>query len=1240
MKQILTSGGFLLFLSMVFLSTATRVFAVGGDLDTTFTAGVTQFGQTINTVAAQTDGRVLIGGNFTVVGGRSFNRLARLNTNGTVDQSFVVGTGFNTSVNAIAVQTDGRILVGGVFNNYNGTARSFLIRLNSDGSLDTTFNIGGTGPGNQVDAILIQPDGRILIAGFFAQYNGTTVGRVARLNFDGSLDTAFNANLGAGFNNITSAIALEADGQIIVGGSFTSLGAATANRVARLNADGTHDTAFLSNAGTGFNQFVNTVAVQADGRILVGGQFNSFNGTTRNRLARLNADGTLDANWASITIPTTVQRIVVQPDGQFLVTGENSATFGSGANQRQSIARLNAADGSIDPSFNLPTGVDGVSFRAISLQPDGSIFIGGNFTRAGSSTRSSVANLNADGSVNPNFAAIVGAAAQVNAVRVLADDRVLVGGNFRGVNESFRAGIARLYADGTTDTAFNAGAAIDVGSSGSVLAITVQPDGRILVSGGGTNNSGFRRLNADGSLDPTFNATVNLGINAIIVQSDGRILIGGLFNNVNGVSNVNRIARLNADGTTDTTFNIGTAFGGSGSVEDIALQPNGQIIIGGNFTVYNGTTVNRIARLNADGTLDTTFTANGGTSFNSSVEALELQTDGRILAGGFFTNFNGANINFIARLNADGTRDASFNVGTGFGGTVNNFALQTDGRIVCVGNFQTFNGITRRHLARLNTDGSLDASFRSGVEVNNILQTVALQADGRIIIGGALQNYDNIPKLGIARVSAGDTITWTGAAGFDWNTGANWSSGVVPTAADNAVIPSNFNVNLNGNASALTVSVGTNSILTISAGSVLTVEGGTNNGTIAGAGTLDFIGAAFGNSGTISVAAVNVNAGTGLNKALTGNGAFVGNLLTLSGNITLALQSDHQFHEINLQSGALFDATSRTVTLRGANALQGNGILVNNLGTIIFDSTTAQNIARSPSFNNLTVNNPAGITIGNLTSPFISGTLNLQNGIITLGTAAMIFDSNATVVRTNGYITGRITKRFFTTGLPAFTFPLGTANGYSPVTVEVTDGTTEISASVTQTNQPNLNAAVSLRRYWNLTSSNGAATANLTFNYLQTDVFGNENNYRITRVAGGVPQSFANSCANGSPCVDAANNTATIRRVSQFSDWTLSELAPTAANIFIGGRILTADGSGIARTSVTLITPNGETRFATTNSFGYYRFSGLPAGETYVVSVRHKRFEFSPDSTVVNAAENLSDLNFIANQEGEINSKE
>ena len=185
-------------------------------------------------------------------------------------------------------------------------------------------------------------------------------------------------------------------------------------------------------------------------------------------------------------------------------------------------------------------------------------------------------------------------------------------------------------------------------------------------------------------------------------------------------------------------------FPGSGfnaTVNAIALQADGKIFVGGWFTSYNGVTENYLIRLNANGTKDATF--NTGTGFNAVVRATALQTDGKILVGGSFTSYNGVTENHLIRLNADGTKDATFSTGTGFNAIVFAIALQADGKILVGGGFNSYNGVTENRIIRLNADGTKDATFNTGTGFNAFVMTIAPQVNGKILVGGAFSSYNS-----------------------------------------------------------------------------------------------------------------------------------------------------------------------------------------------------------------------------------------------------------------------------------------------------------------------------------------------------------------------------------------------------------------------------------------------------------------------------------------------------------------
>jgi uncharacterized delta-60 repeat protein len=340
--------------------------AADGDVDSGFdpNASANVYG-----MALQPDGRIVIGGNFASVGGTNRNSIARLNTDGSLDSSF--NPNANNQVGSVAVQPDGKILIGGSFTNVGGASFNRIARLNSDGTVDSSFNPNAS---DLVQSIAVQPDGRIVIAGEFGVVGGKPHNHVARLNADGTLDSGFNPNVGG----IIASIAVQPDGKILVGGWFTVVGGITRNRIARLNADGTLDANFNPNA----SDAVMSIAVQADGKVLIGGAFTAVGGTGRSYVARLNADGTLD-NSFNPNANNFVYTLALQADGRILVGGWLTGVAGTTLNH---IARLNA-DGSVDSSFN--PNADGYVY-SIAIQADGEVLLGGQFGNLGGTARNHI----------------------------------------------------------------------------------------------------------------------------------------------------------------------------------------------------------------------------------------------------------------------------------------------------------------------------------------------------------------------------------------------------------------------------------------------------------------------------------------------------------------------------------------------------------------------------------------------------------------------------------------------------------------------------------------------------------------------------------------------------------------------------------------------------------------------------------------------------------------------------------
>ncbi|MBI2948831.1 MAG: choice-of-anchor D domain-containing protein, partial [Verrucomicrobia bacterium] len=349
--------------------------AASGDVDTGFSPDPN--GRSVYGVAVQPDGKIVLGGYFTTVSGTPRNYAARLNADGTLDSGF--NPNANNGVNCVAVQTDGKILLGGPFTTMGGQTRNNVARVDASAALDANFNPNANGA---IHGMALQADGKILIGGQFTTVGGVARDRIARLNADGSLDTLFDSGATGPLN--VDSIAIQADGKIVIGGSFTAVGGQTRNRIARLNADGTLDTGFNPNADAA----VPCVAVQADGKILIGGTFTSLGGVARNHVARLNADGTLDASF-NPNANSNIDTIAVQADGKIVIGGSFTAVGGTTRNR---LARLNA-DGTLDTGFN-PNANDLVN--SVAGQADGKIVVGGAFTTVGGAARNRIARLEND----------------------------------------------------------------------------------------------------------------------------------------------------------------------------------------------------------------------------------------------------------------------------------------------------------------------------------------------------------------------------------------------------------------------------------------------------------------------------------------------------------------------------------------------------------------------------------------------------------------------------------------------------------------------------------------------------------------------------------------------------------------------------------------------------------------------------------------------------------------------------
>jgi uncharacterized delta-60 repeat protein len=522
-------------------------------------------------------------------------------------------------------------------------------------------------------------------------------------------------------------VEIQRDGAILLAGVYTALGAVKRNRLGRLFPDGRVDPAFNPLAGGP----VFCLALQDDGRIVVGGMFQSLAGASRPRLARLNPDGSLDQSFTA-TADDVVLDLVLQPDGRIVVGGAFASLAGSA---RAFLARL-LPDGRVDDSF-VASADDRV--EALAVQPDGSVIAGGNFSFVNAHFRPRLARITPGGRPDATF--LTGTDQEVQATAVQADGSLVVGGYFTSLRTGVvRQRLARFHADGTLDASFAPSA------GGAVFAIAVQDDGKLLVGGQFTTMNGatrghLARLHPDGTLDATFpDPQLDNAVYAIAIQEDGRILVAGAFTRVRGVTR-QRLARLDTDGALDAFFDAAL----DGFALAVVTQPDGKVLVGGAFSIVNQQPRPGLARLNDDGTLDTAFDAR----VDGSVTALALQPDGKILIGGPVT-IGGAPSRGLDRLFPDGSLEPGFGVGEGL---VKSIALQADGRITVGGSFSRFGNRTRTNLARVTDRGEIDGTFTVGTGPSSGVLALALDAQGKLVIGGDYTILGGLTRMRLGRVN-------------------------------------------------------------------------------------------------------------------------------------------------------------------------------------------------------------------------------------------------------------------------------------------------------------------------------------------------------------------------------------------------------------------------------------------------------------------------------------------------------
>jgi uncharacterized delta-60 repeat protein len=534
-------------------------------------------------------------------------------------------------------------------------------------------------------------------------------------------------------------------------------------------------------------------AIQADGKILVWGGNLAVQGVAKGLLVRLNSDGTLDNSFSYCHCGiTSFGNAAPLPDGKILVAG---ATTDVGAK----VIRLNN-DGSLDPTFNFIPPVNGTNSTALiaAVQPDGRFFITRFWAQFGFSA-TDLYHINADGAYSSSFTGVsIGSGSpnfsSLGAIEVLADGRFYVAINTFAPFTTLTS-LKRYLATGAVDTTWETpsfGAPFGF-QAPSITGLDTQSDGSLLVSGdfetiNGVSKIDLVRLMTAGNVDIGFTGPASFRGTGVKVLTSGQIL----FSSTGGLGEGERIYRLNSNGTLDGTYVMDasittirnpwvmdtadrvifaagnglvrllvdgardTSFnpniGLYGQVHSLARQTDGKVIVAGEFTAFNGVPTIKFVRTNSDGTLDTSY--NTGTGFNASPTKMIVQSDGKLLVIGPFTSYNGTAAPGIIRLMSDGTVDSLFSVTPSTGSQILAIELLSDGRMYIAGNFSTINGTARPGVARLQSNGALDTAFNALIGGSPNISAVVVQPDTKVLLGGSFGGVGGFNRSNFVRVDS------------------------------------------------------------------------------------------------------------------------------------------------------------------------------------------------------------------------------------------------------------------------------------------------------------------------------------------------------------------------------------------------------------------------------------------------------------------------------------------------------
>ena len=712
------------------------------------------------------NGKIMIGGSFFSYAMVDRKGIARLTKDGKLDESFKVGSGFEGGfVYDIEPQSDGKILVGGDFTSYNGVPVPPVVRLDVNGNIDNTFtSLVSTGIILDIELtskrkVVVVGDFHYFFVGENRNYSGQSY---VSLNMDGSLDTNFNNRAYSGLLDLVVrhvkelpngeiVVSLQGEGLFVhrLDGTFEefseygagysmevdnkgklliSIGRGTSSKLFRLNMDGTYDSTFQS-----VNSVVH-MALQGD-KIIVGEE--------RAGVRRLHSDGSLDTTFSfredrintgkydryevnnyDREYTSLPYYITTRPDNTFIVTFTNEDRPEPNGDITGDVRLIMGfkKDGDIDNNFNLGTGADH-QIQFVHRYEDGKILIAGKFTRYNEKYVGGIARLLPNGELDDSF--------------FFKENDIFVRNEYKSP-----------YINKFTDV--------------YMADMHVQKDNKIVVSArfdfeqNGIIESTLLRLNQDGGIDSSFDVSKNVIISGddiadFDIQSDGKLIV---------LSENGRLLRLNPNGSLDSMYRTSSYLSLKHDLLEIDSQDRAYCVSEKRYR--------QIVRIDTTGRKDNTFAS---PNYNS-ITGYSIQQDGKIVVS-YKSRATKPYQSSVERLNTDGTIDESFEVvnlnqvlsnimpTTTFehGFATRNITVQPNGKIVIVGDFYPSPFILIGFVIRLNQDGSLDEEFGTNNLASSVINDVALIDEGdEMIVVGAFTDFKDVGRNRIASIKRNTPI--------------------------------------------------------------------------------------------------------------------------------------------------------------------------------------------------------------------------------------------------------------------------------------------------------------------------------------------------------------------------------------------------------------------------------------------------------------------------------------------------